>query len=289
MNMFLPPLDEPKVLNRQIEGTRLALLRQREAGLSPRELFILYFKVFLSFEEIEAIHTPFLKIQIGPAWFKQDFPATNPDDEEDVNEIYLAFLSPTILSSRLGIAKNYLGLVGYQPNLVAQQFGLTQFVPKSLFQRKSDIVLGNSGMDEGYFNRRLKAAENESYQINPFSYDNFDYCTLEYANWWMVSTISTANEKQGNPLGSSTSTASGVSTRSRKTAVSKDKPQAAETKGRKRGKSPTIVAETSKKVKKDEPVPASTNETMNENDIPHKPVETAPSEGGNANSQVHEY
>jgi hypothetical protein len=45
-----------------------------------------------------------------------------------VNEIWLTFLSPTILSSRLGKEKHYLGLVGYQPNLVARQLGFSQFV-----------------------------------------------------------------------------------------------------------------------------------------------------------------
>jgi hypothetical protein len=45
-----------------------------------------------------------------------------------VNEIWLTFLSPTILSSRLGKEKHYLGLVGYQPNLVARQLGLHEII-----------------------------------------------------------------------------------------------------------------------------------------------------------------
>ncbi|MCI09893.1 hypothetical protein A2U01_0030984, partial [Trifolium medium] len=186
MKLFLPSNEETRVSTRQIEGTRLALLKQRRTDLSPRELFMFYFKILLSFEEIEEINTPFLKRQIGPAWFKQNFPATNPDDEEEINEILLAFLNPTILSSQLGVTKTYLGLVGYQPNLVVRQFGFSQFIPKSLFQQKSEIVLGNSGMDEAYFDRRLKAVDKETYQINPFPYEISHYCTLGYAKWWSL-------------------------------------------------------------------------------------------------------
>jgi hypothetical protein len=183
MKLFLPTDDVENVSTRRIEGTRLALLKQRQINLTPRELFKLYFDIFLAFEEIEEANTPFLKRQVGPAWFTQDFPATNLDDEEEVYEIWLAFLSPTILFSRLGISKKYLGLVGYQPNLVSLQFGFSQLVPKSLFQSQSEIVSGNSGVDEDYFNRRMKEFEEKSYQINPFPYHNSLYCTVGFGTW----------------------------------------------------------------------------------------------------------
>ncbi|GAU49261.1 hypothetical protein TSUD_137440 [Trifolium subterraneum] len=274
-------MDEPRVSNRQVEGSRLALLRQRQTGLSTGELFTLYFKIFLSFNEIKEINTPFIERQVGPAWFKQDFPATNPDDEENINEIWLAFLSPTVLSSRLGAGKQYLGLVGYQPNLVARQFGFSQFLPKSLFKNSNLIVLGNSGIHEEYFDSYLKDVEKIKYDINPFAYSNSLLCTLEFTDWWsdyyknkaidekvvlqrlntgidalglkvpkskVVSTTSTATTKQAKPKNSSTSTASGVSTRVRKIPASKDIPEVTETRS-KRETSPVKDTGKSKKTK----------------------------------------
>jgi hypothetical protein len=38
MDLFVPPLDKEKVLTRQIEGTRLTLLRPREIGLTLERL-----------------------------------------------------------------------------------------------------------------------------------------------------------------------------------------------------------------------------------------------------------
>jgi hypothetical protein len=96
------------------------------------------------------------------------------------------FLNPTILSSRQGIDRRHLGLVGYQPNLVARQFGLSQFRPKSLFSNKDDIVLGNSGMSVEYFERRLKLADERSYKLTPVAFEISQYCTYEFATWWSL-------------------------------------------------------------------------------------------------------
>ncbi|MCI37755.1 hypothetical protein A2U01_0058981, partial [Trifolium medium] len=75
LNLFLPSNFDNAVSTRQIEGTRLALLRQRNAGLSSRELFMYYFKAFIDFDEISEQNTPFIRRQIGPTWFKKPFPA----------------------------------------------------------------------------------------------------------------------------------------------------------------------------------------------------------------------
>ena len=50
-------------------------------------------------------------------------------------------MTHTLLSSRTGpnTTTNYYGAFGYQPNLVARQFGLIQTHPSSFFKAKGDI------------------------------------------------------------------------------------------------------------------------------------------------------
>ncbi|KAK2414651.1 serine/threonine-protein phosphatase 7 long form protein [Trifolium repens] len=184
--LFLPSYMEPSVASRQSEGARLALLRYRETNLSTRQLFLHYFKTLLEFDEITPKNTPFVKRTVGPDWFKRPFPATNPNEEEDTNNVWTMFLNPTILSFRQGVERRHLGLVGYQPNLVARQFGLSQFRPKSLFKNKDEIVLGNSGMSVEYFERRLKLADEKSYKLTPVAFEISQFCTYEFATWWSL-------------------------------------------------------------------------------------------------------
>jgi hypothetical protein len=110
----------------------------------------------------------------------------DPNDERETDNIWSIILSPTVLSSRQGIDKKHLGLVGYQPNLVARQFGLTQFRPKSLFRNRDDIVLGNSGMSEVYYDQRLKLAEKITYNLTPMDFEISHFCTYEFAAWWSL-------------------------------------------------------------------------------------------------------
>ncbi|KAK2448756.1 hypothetical protein QL285_008003 [Trifolium repens] len=186
-NLFLPTYLETSVAARQSEGARLALLRYRETNLTTRQLFFHYFKTLLEFDEITPKNTPFVERAIGPAWFRRPFPAIDPNEEEDTNNIWSMFLTPTILSSRQGVERRHLGLVGYQPNLVARQFGLSQFRPKSLFKNKDEIVLGNSGMSVEYFERRLRLAdERKPYKLTPVAFETSQYCTFEFATWWSL-------------------------------------------------------------------------------------------------------
>ncbi|KAK2416159.1 serine/threonine-protein phosphatase 7 long form protein [Trifolium repens] len=158
-NLFLPSYLEASIAARQSEGARLALLRYRETNLTTRQLFFHYFKTLLEFDEIIPKNTPFVKRVVGPAWFRRPFPATNPNEEEDTNNIWTMFLNPTILSSR----------------------------PKSLFKNKDDIVLGNSGMSVEYFERRLKLVdERKPYKLTPVAFETSQHCTFEFATWWSL-------------------------------------------------------------------------------------------------------
>jgi hypothetical protein len=44
-------------------------------------------KMFLSFNKILPRHAPFIERKYGATWFVEDFPAFDPDNEEEVNEV----------------------------------------------------------------------------------------------------------------------------------------------------------------------------------------------------------
>jgi hypothetical protein len=46
-----------------------------------------YKNFFLSFDKFLPHHAPFVERKFGPAWFTEDFPALDLDNEEEVNEV----------------------------------------------------------------------------------------------------------------------------------------------------------------------------------------------------------
>jgi hypothetical protein len=72
-----------------------------------------YMKVFLNFDKFLPRHAPFLEHKYGAAWFAEDFPVPDPDNEEEVNEVWRAYLKQTVMSCRIGAKSNQLSLVGY--------------------------------------------------------------------------------------------------------------------------------------------------------------------------------
>jgi hypothetical protein len=172
-----------EVASRTVEGGRLVRLCPNSLEQQSQKLFMKYMKIFLEFDKFLPRHTPFLERKFGPAWFTEDFPAMDPDNDEEVNEIWKAYLDPTVISCRIGVNSNCIGLVGCQPNLVSRQFGLTQIRPKSLFENASRIVMG-SGLTEKLFKRYLRVAEAHAYSISPFKFNNSCFCTTEFSIWW---------------------------------------------------------------------------------------------------------
>jgi hypothetical protein len=76
-------------------------------------------KMFLSFNQFLPRHAPFVERKYGVAWFTEDFPAFNPDNEEEVNEVWRAYLEQTVLSCMIRDKSN--------------QFGMSQMRPKTSF------------------------------------------------------------------------------------------------------------------------------------------------------------
>ncbi|KAI5419847.1 hypothetical protein KIW84_043849 [Lathyrus oleraceus] len=94
---------------------------------------------------------PFVCRSHGPEWYKREFPAFASEHQVEANEIWKDFLTPTLLSTRVSSKKDGLGLIIYQPKLVAQKFGFSQFRPDNLFKRGSDACLGTCDITEKEF------------------------------------------------------------------------------------------------------------------------------------------
>ncbi|MCI31838.1 hypothetical protein A2U01_0053050, partial [Trifolium medium] len=90
-----------EIEKRQIEATRLARL-STPVWQDSKTLFMKYMKFFLKFDKLTKQNTPFIDRKVGPTWFREDFPGTNPDNEDEVNEIWHAYLDPTVLTCRIG-------------------------------------------------------------------------------------------------------------------------------------------------------------------------------------------
>ncbi|MCH82814.1 hypothetical protein A2U01_0003626, partial [Trifolium medium] len=175
----------PEIAERSIEGARLVRLAPHPINQDSKTLFMKYMRIFLKFDKITEHHTPFLERKIGPNWFTEEFPPSNPDARDDVDEIWTAYLDPTVLSCRVGNHPKHLGLVGYQPNLVSRQFGFAQILPKSLFENKKNICLGCSvGISETWYKKFLEVTSEICYDLQPFKYTNCHFCTKEFSDWW---------------------------------------------------------------------------------------------------------
>jgi hypothetical protein len=157
-------------------------------GARPRDFsydqaFLFYFQAFLNLKEFKPSFTPFLNRPIGPQLFIHPFPPL-PECEEEMTNIWKAYLTPTLLSCRFGTTSTDFGLVGYFPNLVSRQFGLTQILAKSIYLHEKDICLGYYGMTEPHFRDFLKKFQGNQYDFIPFKFE-FSYATTkEFSQWW---------------------------------------------------------------------------------------------------------
>jgi hypothetical protein len=104
---------QKEVDERQIEGQSLVRLTPRSLDQDTRRLFMKHMKMFLSFNQFLPRHAPFIKRKYDAAWFTEDFPAFDPDNEDEVNEVWKVYLEQTVLSCRIEDKSNQFGLVRY--------------------------------------------------------------------------------------------------------------------------------------------------------------------------------
>jgi hypothetical protein len=161
-----------------IEGISLAMLRY--GNRTSQDLFSIAFNALLRCDVFTPAMAPFAIRSRGPAWFTREFPATSVEDEAEINAIWEAYLTPTLLSSRITSGGPY-GLYGYQPNHVARQFGLVQHKPTSLYKSIDDL---RQPLIEHLWRSTLHKAEKQTLVFKPISFTLSHACTEAFFRRW---------------------------------------------------------------------------------------------------------
>ena len=126
---------------------------------------------------------PFSTRTCGPDWFIKKLPATEVEDEAETNALWQAYLTPTFLSSRNSASKTSasFGLCGYQPNLVARQFGLVQPKPCSLHKCSGDLKRPTK---ENTWRVLLQRVQEQILAFKPAPFALSYACTEAFLRWW---------------------------------------------------------------------------------------------------------
>lgn len=130
-----------------------------------------------------AMMAPFSKRRHELEWFTREFLDTN-EREAESKKIWAAFLTPRLLSTRLGSSKEVVKILYYQPNLVSRQFGIIQTKPKSFFSRKSDLHLCTINYSKDDYLRQITRHASDLPKLTPFAFQPSFYCSPKFGTWW---------------------------------------------------------------------------------------------------------
>lgn len=146
---------------------------------------------------------PFAEMTHGPEWFTRLIPTTGEHAAES-KWIWEAFLTPKLMSIRLGNSNENVKILCYYPNLVMRQFGIIQTVPRSFLIRKSELYLCTIDFSEDEYLQSLARHAADlpmptSFAFQPLFYYNDDHddlswticeasVTLKEKWWWNLQT-----------------------------------------------------------------------------------------------------
>jgi len=164
--------------DRATEGIGLAMFRFRNK--SSKEIFAITYETLLRCDVFTSSLAPFATRVCGPTWFKKNFPAIPDEDEAEINAIWKAYLTPTLLSSRITAGRPY-GLYGYQPNHVSRQFGLIQPKPSSLYKCLEDL---KQPLIEHVWRTKLHLIHERVFAFEPVPIVASFTCTKAFFRWW---------------------------------------------------------------------------------------------------------
>lgn len=123
---------------RHVIWKRLIPLTPIDKNFPDLRVFRLIFEIMLTRVDFLPYMAPFCRRTEGPEWLTRPFPTTDEEIRTESFLIWRRCLVPRFLSTET--ASSNPGLVAYQPNLVARQFGLCQFIPKPMFSSQELLV-----------------------------------------------------------------------------------------------------------------------------------------------------
>lgn len=175
----------PQNVSTSIAAFRLNCLTPSKDKVDPETTFREFFTAFMEMTSFTPDLAPFAAPTTGPKWLVRPFPCESPGEQLESISIWREFFRPQVLP--LGFKKSEVNVLGYQPQLVARQFGLCQIVPIPLFSKKDAIC--NEGfcdkdVDSFYEALNYYDKKTSALRLEPLSFEPSFYCTKEFEVWW---------------------------------------------------------------------------------------------------------
>ena len=141
------------------------------------------FNVFQNCNVFMTSFAPFTARTCGPSWYIREFPAKDARYEVETNAILKAYLTPRFLSSRTtsNASTDSFRVYGYQPNLVARQFGLVQVRPCPFYHSEKDMKKPRT---EAQWRTILLKFNKDFPNFNPLHFKLSYECTHSFFVWW---------------------------------------------------------------------------------------------------------
>lgn len=126
---------------------------------------------------------PFTARTCGPSWYIREFPAKDAIYEDETHAIWKSYLTPRLLSNRTtpNASTTSFGVYGYQPNLVARQFGLVQVCHRPFYHSGQDMKKPRT---EVQWRTTLSKFNKDFPNFNPFDFELSYKCTQLFFVWW---------------------------------------------------------------------------------------------------------
>ncbi|XP_057422973.1 uncharacterized protein LOC130716934 isoform X2 [Lotus japonicus] len=181
---LLPAQDNPPtVSNTKIDAHILETLTPAYDASSFEADFRKYFTMFLELKHYRSSFSPYSKAVRGPFWLRNSYPNASDSalPKEHHITLWRTLLSPRVLT--VGFASSDYTLCGYNPQLVSRQFGLSQVLPNTLFD-KSLVLYPGAIKRASAFDTTVQFYNKKLLNLSPFTYAPSYYATNAFKAWW---------------------------------------------------------------------------------------------------------